>query len=222
MFSTSYLGRALRDGMASHLTCLSDFAASDPEALIVGKKTVIPRLGVHRLRLFHQRAQMLTDPDAKPFLREPVELPQTELEVFFDIEADPMNDIVYLHGFVERRGGAPTCDGFTFFFADGNTLEAERDAFAGAVAWLGERANAAIYYYSKYERTMYRKLCARHPGVCSPEDIEELFQTPRAIDLYYDVVHPATEWPTSDHSIKTLASTSVLHGVTQIHPGLPR
>ena len=200
-----YLGRALRDGMASHLSCLDDFAATDPETFIAGKKTVIPGLGVDRLRLFHQRARMLTDPDAKPYLREAVELPRTELEVFFDIEADPMNDIVYLHGFVERQGGAAACDGFTAFFADGNTLEAEREAFAGAVSWLRERTNAAVYYYSKYERTMYRKLCARHPGVCSAEEIEALFQPPQAIDLYYDVVYRATEWPTSDHSIKTLA-----------------
>jgi predicted RecB family nuclease len=27
----------------------------------------------------------------------------------------------------------------------------------------------------------------------------------RSIDLYNDVVMPATEWPTNDHSIKTLA-----------------
>jgi predicted RecB family nuclease len=73
------------------------------------------------------------------------------------------------------------------------------------MAWMKERPGAAIYYYSKYERTMYRKLCERYPGVCSPEEIEELFLPPRAIDLYFDVVTKATEWPTTDHSIKTLA-----------------
>ena len=35
--------------------------------------------------------------------------------------------------------------------------------------------------------------------------IEELFTPPRSTDLYYDVVFRATEWPTYDHSIKTLA-----------------
>ena len=33
----------------------------------------------------------------------------------------------------------------------------------------------AIYYYSKYERTLYRKLQAKYPDVCSANDIEELF-----------------------------------------------
>jgi predicted RecB family nuclease len=32
-----------------------------------------------------------------------------------------------------------------------------------------------------------------------------LFEPTRAIDLYGDVVLKATEWPTRDHSIKTLA-----------------
>ena len=63
----------------------------------------------------------------------------------------------------------------------------------------------AIYYYSKYERTIYRKLQQKYPDVCSAEDIEELFDPAHAIDLYYDVVKKATEWPTWDFSIKTLA-----------------
>lgn len=200
-----YLGRAIRDGMSDHLTCLSDFVDANPDAFAVGKKTCFPKLGIDRLRQFHQRAKLLSDPDAKPYLREVVQLPSTEVEVFFDIEADPMNDIVYLHGFVERTGGDPATEKFVSFFAEGNSEEAERDAFAGAVAWLKERPEASVYYYSKYERTMYRKLCQRHPEVCTEEDIEQLFQPPRAIDLYYDVVFRATEWPTNDHSIKTLA-----------------
>ena len=63
----------------------------------------------------------------------------------------------------------------------------------------------AIYYYSKYERTIYRKLQEKYPDVCSAEEIEELFDPAHAIDLYYDVVKKATEWPTWDFSIKTLA-----------------
>jgi predicted RecB family nuclease len=35
--------------------------------------------------------------------------------------------------------------------------------------------------------------------------VERLFELPRAVDLYGDVVLKATEWPTRDHSIKTLA-----------------
>jgi predicted RecB family nuclease len=200
-----YLGRALRDAAAVHFFDLSEFASANPDHFIVGKKTTIAGLGPDRFQLFQERAKMLCDPDAKPYLRAVVSLPQTDLEIFFDIEADPMNDIVYLHGFLERRGGDPATEVFTYFFADGDTAEAEREAFAQAIGWLLKRQHAAVYYYSKYERTMYRKLCQRHPEICPADEIEALFTPPRAVDLYYDVVYRATEWPTHDHSIKTLA-----------------
>jgi len=48
--------------------------------------------------------------------------------------------------------------------------------------------DAAIYFYSKYERTIYRRLQAKYPEVCDAEDIERLFDPARAIDLYGDVV----------------------------------
>ena len=94
---------------------------------------------------------------------------------------------------------------FVSFFADEPTPKAERDAFAGALDYFASRANAGIYYYSKYERTIYRKLQQKYPDLCTSEDVEQLFDPQRAIDLYGDVVLKATEWPTKDHSIKTLA-----------------
>ncbi|MES2096811.1 MAG: TM0106 family RecB-like putative nuclease [Pseudomonadota bacterium] len=201
------LGRALRDRMAPTLGSLAEFAGSDPEALVNGSKTVFAGLGAERLRLFHTRARLLTTPDAKPFLRAPVELPVRAVELFFDIEADPMRDCVYLHGFVTRRDRDPASETFTAFYADAPTAEGERQAFAEAIAFMAGQPGALIIYYSKYERTMYRKLQARYPEVCSAEDIEAIFTHPRSVDLYFDVVTRATEWPTHNHSIKTLAKS---------------
>jgi predicted RecB family nuclease len=65
--------------------------------------------------------------------------------------------------------------------------------------------DAVIYYYSKYERTIYRKLQEKYPDVCMSEEIAAIFDPARSVDLLYDVVKKATEWPTRDHSIKTLA-----------------
>ena len=132
-------------------------------------------------------------------------MPGHDRELFFDIEVDPMRDICYLHGFVERDGRDNGTEKFVAFFADECTPAAERAAFAAAWAYMRENRPCAIYYYSKYERTIYRKLQQKYPDVCSAEDIEELFDPAHAIDLYYDVVKKATEWPTWDFSIKTLA-----------------
>jgi predicted RecB family nuclease len=54
-----------------------------------------------------------------------------------------------------------------------------------------------------YDLTQPRR--PRYPDVCPPEEIEEIFDPARSVDLYTDVVQRATEWPTNDHSIKTLA-----------------
>ncbi|RYF94549.1 MAG: TM0106 family RecB-like putative nuclease [Caulobacteraceae bacterium] len=199
------LGRAIRDAMEPTLPTVAALAACNPDALITNGKTPFKGVGEDRLRTFHARAILLKDPNAKPYLKAPVSLPVSEVEYFFDIEVDPLRDFTYLHGIVERRGGDTANERFISFFTDDETPKAERDAFAGAVAHLTGVPTATIWYYSKYERTLYRKLQVRYPDVCSAEAIEALFDPARAVDLYNDVVTKATEWPTNDQSIKTLA-----------------
>ena len=200
-----FLGRSLRDTMQSRISTIEDLASANPEGFIEGKKTIFAGLGPDRLRLFHARAVMLKHTEPKAYLRAPVTLPVTPVELFFDIEVDPLRDICYLHGIVERRDGNNDTERFVYFFAPEVTPEAEREAFAQAYAYLTQQTQAAIYYYSKYERTIYRKLQAKYPEVCTADDIERLFDPARSIDLYFDIVTKATEWPTRDHSIKTLA-----------------
>lgn len=124
---------------------------------------------------------------------------------FFDVEVDPLRGICYLHGIVQRENGDNETERFVAFFADDATPEAEREAFAAAIDYFRSRAAAGIYYYSKYERTIYRNLQKKYPDICTREDVEKIFDPRRAIDLYGDVVLKATEWPTRDHSIKSLA-----------------
>lgn len=200
-----FLGRSLRDVMQGVVPSISAFAASTPESFIQGKKTIFKGLGPERLRLFHGRAGMLKEPTPKPYLRATISFPVVPIELFFDVEVDPLRDICYLHGIVERRDRKNESERFVYFFTDEITPESERAAFSAAFTYLSSQTGAAIYHYSKYERTIYRKLQRKYSDVCSADDIERLFEPPRAIDLYGDVVLKATEWPTRDHSIKTLA-----------------
>ena len=199
------LGRSKRDAMLTLLETVKEFAESNPDGFIDGKKTIFQGIGPDMLAKFNMRAKLLSTKDAKPVLRAPVQLPGYDRELFFDIEVDPMRDICYLHGFVERQGRDNATEKFVAFFADECTPASERTAFADAWAYMGANRPCAIYYYSKYERTIYRKLQQKYPDVCSAEEIEELFDPAHAVDLYYDVVKKATEWPTWDFSIKTLA-----------------
>lgn len=199
------LGRAIRDSIEPTIATVAELAQINPEAFIEGKKTIFKGVGPDRLRTFHERAKLLTDPDAKPFLKAPVALPQSNVELFFDIEVDPLRDFTYLHGIIERHNGDTDTEKFFAYFAEDETEEAERHAFTESFRHLTANPDATIWYYSKYERTIYRKLQARYPDVCTAEEIEALFDPTHAIDLYYDVVTKATEWPTNDQSIKTLA-----------------
>jgi predicted RecB family nuclease len=179
------LGRPVRDAMLGTIPTIAELAVTNPEAFINGKKTIFPRLGADRLRLFHARATMLKGTPPKAYLRAPVALRVAPVELFFDIEVDPLRGICYLHGFVERVDENNGTERFIYFFAPEVSNEAEHNAFAQAYAYLSQQETAAIYYYSKYERTQYRNLQEKYPDVCSAEDIEALFDSARAIDLLW-------------------------------------
>ena len=199
------LGRSLQAVMSEQIPTIAFLADADPGRYVVGTKTVFAGLGADRLQVFHERAKLIKSTNPQPRLTAPVRLPSAHLEIFFDIEADPMQDICYLHGFLERRGGDNATERFVACFSDEPTHEGGEQAFRAAWDYLRANPDAVIFYYSKYERTVYRKLQARYPEVCSTQEVEDLFDPARSVDLYFDVVERATMWPTRDHSIKTLA-----------------
>jgi len=199
------LGRAKRDAMMSELPTVADLAECDPEAYIRGNKTVFSRIGPDTLRKFHRRAALLKDPNARPILLSPITLPVFATEIFFDIEVDTMRDLCYLHGFIERQNGDNSTERYFGFVMTDVTEDAEKTAFLHAWRYIKSKRPCAIYYYSKYERTIWRKLQAKYPDVCTADDIEGLFDPNVTIDLYGDVVRSKTDWPTNDQSIKTLA-----------------
>lgn len=200
------LGRAKRDVVAGVIPTVADLAACNPNAYFSGKKTVFPGIGPDLLLKFHERAKLLSTPGSRPYLKQAVTFPVAAREVFFDIEADPMRDIVYLHGFVGRPYSQPAGSEFTSFYSEGITAADEEAAFADAWNYLSARVlDSVVYYYSPYERTAYKKLAGKYPGVCSVDEVVALFELPVMIDLYTDVVKKHTEWPTYNQSIKTLA-----------------
>lgn len=195
------LGRSKRDSMYAQVATIQDLANCNVDKFITGKKTIFPGIGPDSIKKFHARAQLLTH-SGKPYLREPISLPHTNKEVFFDIEHDPFGEVCYLHGFIEREGET---ERYIAFFVDEATLAGEGEAFAKAWDYMKAAKPCLIYYYSKYERSAYRKLRERHPHVCTEVELESLFDQAQSIDLYYDVVLKATEWPTRDFSLKTIA-----------------
>jgi uncharacterized protein len=196
-----FLGRSKRDALISSVPTVRQLAVADLSA--IGK---VPGIGEKMLRRFQDLARLQCEPGAKPFLTENVAFPSAEVELFFDVETDPMRDVCYLHGFMERVGGPGGREKYVSFYADQATPEAERKAFAEAFAYVVASRPCSIYYYSRYERTTWRKLQKKYPEAASADDIEQVFGADTTIDLYDDVVMSKSEWPTRDYSIKTLAS----------------
>ena len=206
------LGRAKRDKISGVIPTIQAFADSNPDTYVQGGKTVFPGIRPDSLFKFHARAQLLSTPGATAYLKDRVDLPISQKEVFLDIEADPMRGIVYLHGFVERDYARPETATFIPHFAAGIEAIHEEAAFRGAWNYLAARVkDSTIYYYSKYERTEYKKLAEKYPAVCSVGDVEALFANPVMIDLYFEVIKKATEWPLYNQSIKTIAKYLGFH-----------
>ncbi len=198
------LGRTRRDAMRSRLPSIQALATATIEGLLIGKKTVFPGIGRGTLKKYFRRAR-LVHAEGRPYLLEPLSLPAYWRELFFDIEVDPMRDLCYLHGFVERTSSDNTTERYVAFFTDEPTPDAERKAFADAWEYIRKSEPCTIYYYSKYERTIWRSLREKYPKVMTENELESLFDPGKSFDLYFDVVRKYTEWPTKDHSIKTLA-----------------
>ena len=199
------LGRSKRDAMYPQISTIKDFANVDISKFIKRNKTVFSGIGPNSLIKFHRRARLVKGNNPQPKLLTPLTFPEVELEIFFDVETDPLRDICYLHGFLERRPSERNKERYISFFVDEPNAESEEKAFKEAWEYLGSLSNFALYYYSKYERTSLRNLQKRFTHICSASDIDELFNSENSIDLFTDVVRKKTEWPTIDHSIKTLA-----------------
>jgi predicted RecB family nuclease len=200
------LGRVKRDVMISYIDSVSDFATFDLEMFKRKNKTIFPGIGINSLQKFQERAILLSKKDSQPYLKEQVTLPYAPTELFFDIETDPLRDICYLHGFLERRNRDTNTERYVSFFSDQPNEKEEKQAFSAAWEFIQRSMPCIIYYYSPYEKTQWKKLQEKYPEVMSEDDIERMFNSDYAIDLYYDVVKKKTEWPTNDYSIKTLAS----------------
>lgn len=141
-----------------------------------------------------------------PELKEDVYFPKVSKELFFDIEDDPTQEFVYLHGVYERSSDGSKR--FIPFVAKAHTKTDEKEAWAGFWDYIRSlpKNDFSVYYYSHHEKTIYKKLRELYPDVISETELEAFFDNPNVIDLYSDVVRRKTEWPLSSYGIKAIAT----------------
>jgi predicted RecB family nuclease len=203
-----YVGRSVREAFKRDLSFsnVASLLTVNADDLAQRKKTdraFLKGVGAPAISKMITRARLMREA-GEPMIHEPLEFPDCPVELFFDIEADPTQDFVYLHGFWVRD-----CNGERFekTVAVEITPEAERDAWARAIDLMQRSINdgAAIYYYSAYEKSTYRRLSRKYPDVIAEEEVNELFDHENVIDLYSDLVLKKTDWPLGSYGIKAIA-----------------
>ncbi len=203
-----YVGRTTRDVFRRDLKTsrIADLVTLDVEALVERKRSdrwFLRGVGPDVLERIILRASLMKN-DAEPVMHSRFDFPAVSTDLFFDIESDPTRDFVYLHGFWvrDKRG-----ERFVEFTARTFSPEAERRAWADAIRFIRSHdpEKMAMYYYSSYEKTTYRRLRRKYPDVIGETELEAIFAHPNTIDLYSDFIYPQTDWPRGSYGIKALA-----------------
>jgi predicted RecB family nuclease len=168
---------------------IEDAAEMDPVALDGAGKG----LRLHGLEVMKRQAQSLVH--ASVMVREVVTFPETGLELFFDIESDPPQDIDYLYGFLVRQQGKETYRAFS-----ARTVAEEGEMWREFLAWLETLpAEYAVYHFSAYEMQRLAVLEKRYGG----SQWLELFRA-NMIDLKEVVSHSVT-FPLYFYGLKYIA-----------------
>jgi len=203
------LGRGKRDVLNTDLGIekVADIIGVDIESALNQKKKdkgFLKGVAKKTLITLSKRANVIVNVK-KPVLYDQVIFPNVKYELFFDIETDPTQELVYLHGVWERT---PEGERFIHFLAQGITPEAEKKAWVEFWKYIGSLPpdDFSVYYYSPYEKTTYKQMAALYPDVKTIEQIEQFFESPNVIDLYSDIVFKKTDWPLASYSIKDIAN----------------
>ena len=203
-----YLGRSVRDKLKAEINVatVADVAQMDVPDLLAKKKadkSFLKGLGEEKLSSAKRRAEMFQAKTA-PVAYTKIELPQVQYELFFDIEDDPTQDFVYLHGIYVRENGKEYFKDFTAYQI---STQAEEKAWKDFWNFIDsfEPGSFAVYYYSSHEKSTYTRLRKKYPGVITEEKLTAFFQHPHVIDLYNTVL-TKTDWPLTSYSIKELAT----------------
>lgn len=203
-----YLGRSKRDVLNNDLgitkvTELKQINIPDVLARKKKDKTFLKGFGEPLLKKYITRAIILEE-TKKPILHEKIQLPEVKKELFFDIEDDPTQDFVYLHGVYSRESRE---EEYIYFLARDNSRDSEKKAWQEFWNYIETLpvGDFAVYYYSHHEKTTYRRLNKRYPEVVDREKLDAFFDNANAIDLYR-IVEKYTDWPLSSYSLKELAT----------------
>jgi uncharacterized protein len=202
-----YLGRNKRDVINKDIgiTRVSELVNVNIQNLLQRKKkekAFLKGIGEGTLNDIIRRADIIVN-KKKPEFRA-IQLPNKPIELFFDIEDDPTQDFIYLHGIYQKSSEG---EKYIPFIAMDHSEEGEKATWVKFWEYINSLPvnEFAVYYYSPHEKSAYRALQRKYPDVINENDLAAFFDSPNWIDLYH-VVLKNTDWPLSSYSLKDIAT----------------
>ncbi len=152
--------------------------------------------GLHQGRVEMLRDQAIAIRDHHHIVRRAVNFPAANIEIYFDIESDPLRDFDYLFGAIVVQNGKET---YHPFLAEDPTKEGLM--WAEFVGFIESHLDAPIYHYGWFETEVVNRFIAKYG--CSEIAKEALKRN--MIDVI-EVIRASVIFPLTFYSLKDIAS----------------
>lgn len=158
----------------------------------IKKRGYFKRIAEKSFTSFYNKALILKK--GKERIDPSIKLPRTEKEIHFDIEDDPTQNVVYLHGFwiVENGKGR-----YEYIFA--KNINEEEKATRKLWDFLEKLDKVPVYHYSQKEISTLNNLQEKY-GL-PQEPLDNLKRN--AVDLY-KIITKYTDWPLASYGLKSI------------------
>lgn len=182
---------------------VSDLAKADAQKLKAQLQPLKDRgffwktLSPHKIDEVIKRAKIRLS--GQPQIYRKPDFPKATREIHYDVEDDPTQDFVYLHGFwIVEEGKMPM---YGAFFAD--SKDQEKEVTRQLFDFLNTQKGVPIYHYSGHEKTILKYLSEKYPQF-NASFLDFMFGPEgTAIDLYA-WVERNTDWPLTSYGLKSI------------------
>jgi len=156
-------------------------------------ESLAPDVSSGRLEVMRDQAIAITE--NRHIIRGKINMPESSVELFFDIESDPLRDFDYLFGVLKVEDGK---EEYYQFFAE--SPEQEVNMWKDFVEFIEQHIDAPIYHYGWFEMEVVQRYAAKN-GI-SPIAKDALEKN--MIDLLV-LLRPVVIFPLSFYSLKDIA-----------------
>lgn len=154
----------------------------------------VPDMDPARLEWIRDQAVALKE--KRHIVRGRASLPESRVELYFDIESDPLRDFDYLFGVLIVENNHPT---YRAFFAE--TPDELPEMWKEFLSFMESYADAPIFHYGSFEAEVLRRFGDRYGwSVFFDTGLED-----RLVDLLY-VMRPVIVLPLAFYSLKDVAT----------------